>query len=266
MSSKMSDFLIYIFIPLVVVLAGFYFGQRKLMYLPNPVASLPTDVNMPSFTVIKLKTSDNLTLSSWYQAAKDKPTLIYIHGNAGNVSNRAPFVKRYLTEGYGVLLLGYRGYGGNPGSPSEPGLYRDARAAIKFLQNEGIPDNKIVLFGESLGTGIAVQMALEFQVRALILQTPYTAMADIGQYHYPFLPVRMFLKDRYNSIAKISKINIPILILHGHQDRVVPIRFAKQLYAAANVPKTAKYYPDKGHNNIISPQLQQDVLDFLAQL
>lgn len=263
MNPKVADFIIYVLLPLSLMLFGMYFGQRKLMYIPSQAIFSPQDVQVPGFEEVTLTTSDQLNLRSWYFKADNKPTILYLHGNAGNFAHRAPIVKAYMAHGYGVLLLGYRGYGGNPGSPTEAGLYRDARAGVEFLKSHGVKPANIVLFGESLGTGVAVQMALEYPVKSLVLQSAYTSMVDVGHYHYPFLPVSWLLKDRYDSASKIERIKQPLLFLHGINDRIVPVTLAKKLVALANAPKVAKYYPDHGHNDLVSQQLQADVLDFL---
>ena len=162
-------------------------------------------------------------------------------------------------------MVGYRGFG-NPGAPSEQGLYNDARAALGELHKRGVPDKAIVLYGESMGTGVATQMATEINAAALILESPYTSVPDVGADRYPVVPVRWILRDRYDSLSKISSVHMPLLLLHGEQDQVVPVRFGKQLFAAANDPKQAEFVPDAGHNDVYSLRVQELVLNFLAKL
>jgi uncharacterized protein len=264
-SPKVMDFFVYVLIPVAVVFIGFYFGQRKLVFHPSQGVITPAEIGQERFKVVQFQTSDGLTLHAWYQAAAGKATLLMLHGNNGTVASRARPFECYLEHGYGVLLLEYRGYGGNPGTPTEQGVYRDGRAALSYLKQAGVPLEQIVLYGESLGTGIAVQLASEYAVRAVVLQSPYTSMFAVGKYHYPWLPVSQFLHDRFDSISKIGQLHMPIFIVHGAHDRIVPPRMAQQLFAAANPPKEVKYYPEKGHNNLLSPALQQDVLQFLQR-
>jgi uncharacterized protein len=250
-----------------VLLAGLYFGQRRLIYMPNPHPITPSDIGAREFKMVDLKTRDNLTLKSWYHKAQSsKQTLLYLHGNAGNVANRVVLVQSYIKHGYGVLLLSYRGYAGNPGTPTEQGLYNDARAAIEFLQQQHVSYKDIILFGESIGTGVAVQMATEYPVAAIILQSPYSSLVDVAKYHYPFMPVEFLMKDRFDSIDKISQVRQPLLVLHGERDTIVPIKFGEKLFEKANKPKVFKRYPEFGHNNIVSNRLQQDVLDFIKSI
>ena len=169
----------------------------------------------------------------------------------------------YIKAGYGVLLLAYRGYSGNQGQPSEQGLYNDARAALHFLKKQHIAEHCMVLFGESLGTGVAVQMATEFHVGAVILQSPYTSIADVGQKHYPFLPVHWLLKDRYDSRDKITHIHAPLFIFHGTKDKIIPLAMGEKIYQSALPPKQMKIYPEAGHGNL--PNTSSLIMHFLQE-
>ncbi|MBS0357904.1 MAG: alpha/beta fold hydrolase [Proteobacteria bacterium] len=242
-----------------------YIFQRNLMYHPNKNKASPEQVNAADMQVITLSTEDQLSITAWYKAANPHlPTLIYFHGNAGSFADRIDRIRSYLNQGFGVLLLSYRGYAGNPGEPSEKGLYQDARAAIKFLlEQQKIPARCIVLFGESLGTGIAVQMATEYSVGAVVLQTPYTSFENLGKFHYRYFPSRWLLKDRYNSLSKIKQVNSPLLVLHGTNDDLVPLSEGKKLFQAANEPKEMKIYPGANHNGIFTQKMAQDVIAFI---
>ena len=161
-----------------------------------------------------------------------------------------------------ALLLTYRGYSGNPGKPTEQGLYNDARAAMTFLQSEQIALKCIVLFGSSIGAAVAMQIATEYPVGALIMKAPFTSLPELGQAHYPFLPVKWLSKDRYNNIAKVNKIHLPVLVFHGENDRVVPLRFGKALFAKLSEPKQAVFFPERGHNDLLAPNT---VIDFVQR-
>ncbi len=260
----LKTILFFAIIIILIVIGFFYFMQRRMLYFPQSGNLDPATWGMAQMKLVELKTADKLLLGAWYRPARDShsPTIVYFHGNAGHIGYWGTAINPYINPGYGLLLLEYRGYGTNPGSPTEKGFYLDARAAMEFLKNEGVAPREIVLFGESLGSGVAVQMASEFPVAAVILQSPYTSIVDVARIHYPFLPVRLLLKDRYNSISKIEKLKAPLFIIHGEQDEIIPVKLAEQLYAAAPQPKKLKIYPNAGHNTL--PDLSADVIQFLS--
>lgn len=241
----------------------FYIFQRQFIYQPHSGEINPKKLGLPTVKLIQLKTSDGVLLDAWFHPAKndDTPTIVYFHGNAGNLGHRADRVSGFVNTGYGLLLLSYRGYGGNKGSPTEKNLYIDARAAIHFLQSKKVRMRCIVLLGESLGSGVAVQMATEFPVGAVVLQSAYTSIIDVGKKHYPFLPVRWLLKDHFESINKIREIQAPILFIHGGSDFIVPATLGKKLYFSANEPKAIKIYEGAGHNDL--PDVTDIVIQFL---
>nr|MBA3537185.1 alpha/beta hydrolase [Tatlockia sp.] len=170
-------------------------------------------------------------------------------------------VRQFLTAGIGVLLLEYRGYGGNKGRPSEEGLYIDARSAMQFLGQQSLAAKHLVLYGESLGTGVAIKMAAEYPVCALILQSPYTSLSALARYHYPWVFISP--RDKFNSLALISFIKIPLLILHGKKDEIVPFEQALKLYNQANEPKKMIAMDNKGHNNIWDNQFSLAIIRFI---
>ncbi len=251
------------FILLFFSLLTFVF-QRKLIYIP--------DKGKPSFVLAKqyglnevfLQTNDGLDLLAWYKKAKEgKATIIHFHGNAGNIAYRLPIAKYFIDNGFGILLVEYRGYGGNLGHPSEQGLYKDGQSAIAFLQAQHIPLSSTVLYGESLGTGVAVAMSVHYPACALILQSPYTSMFELAKSHYPWVLVKPW--DRYNSLEKIGAISTPVLILHGKMDEIVPYHQAQQLFSAVNAPKQFVLYPERGHNDLWHQDFYQKVILFVEQ-
>lgn len=209
---------------------------------------------------VTLITQDKLILNAWYKSANsNKPTVIIFHGNAGHIGTRMPLAHILTQKGFGVLLLEYRGYGGNPGKPSEKGLYLDAEAAMDFLKNELVQPHQVVLFGESLGTGVATEMAARYPHScALILQSPYTSLAALRQYHYPWLPIKPW--DKFDSIKRIPEIHIPLLVVHGLIDKVVPFEQGKTLYTVANEPKQWLLLPNSGHHSLWKSTLYQETL------
>ena len=249
------------------LVAGCTMIQRSLMYFPDQALPAPADAGAPGFQAVRYGTADGLELVSWYRPArKGFATIVYFQGNGGNIADRIFKTRPLFEAGYGLLLVGYRGYGGNPGSPSEGGLYHDGRAALAYLHGQGVPFERLVLLGESLGSGVAVRMASETKVRAVILEAPYTSTVDVGQAAYFFLPVSLLMYDRFPSIDYIDKIQAPLLVIHGEEDRVIPTRFGRRLFRAASQPKEAHFLPRAGHNDLFEHGLTDFELTFLARL
>ncbi|CUI17537.1 conserved putative membrane protein [Candidatus Protochlamydia naegleriophila] len=238
----------------IMLLLGLFLKQRELLYFPSQLLPSPAEAGVAEMRVVSLKTSDGLTLKAWYRRAQTAgyPTILYLHGNAGHIGNRGRSVKPFLNEGYGVLLVTYRGYSQNPGEPYEEGFYRDGRAALKFLNDLGIDDQHIILYGESIGTAVAIQLASEYQVAALILQSPFSSLADVAQFHYPYLPVRWLLKDRFDSIQKITRIQAPTLAIYAENDEIIPPSLSKQLIGMLKTNKQILSIPNVAHNDLES--------------
>ncbi|HEX3535902.1 MAG TPA: alpha/beta hydrolase [Stellaceae bacterium] len=250
----------------LLVVGGLYLGQRSLLYVPDrerpPLGAL-AELGVREVT---LSTADGLSLLAWYRPPPaGAPVLVYFHGNGGHLGYRTNRMTRFAQEGLGVLMLEYRGYGGNPGSPTEAGLYADAAAAFDFLSGQGIAANRLVIYGESLGAAIAVHAAAERKIGALVLEAPFTTLADAAFYHYPFLPVSLLLWDRFDSLSAIARVAAPVLILQGERDRVVPIRFGRALLAAAHEPKEGWFSPDAGHYDLSRFGGLDAMFDFLAR-
>jgi uncharacterized protein len=245
--------------------------QRHLMYLPFGSAGSPAAAGLPHAEEVVFRTEDGLALEGWFVPAREEPsgfTVLVFNGNAGNRAFRAPLGRALSAAGLSVLLFDYRGYGGNPGRPSEAGLAADARAARAYLAGRhDVDGRRIVYFGESLGTGVAVALALEHPPAALILRSPYTSMLDMGRHHYPFLPVRLLLSDRYASIDRIGQIEAPLLVIAAEHDSIVPSRQSARLFEAASEPKRLLMVPGVDHNDyalLAGDLLIEGVLDFLG--
>jgi fermentation-respiration switch protein FrsA (DUF1100 family) len=256
----------------LAVVGGMYTFQRGLLYVPSTATPSPAESGVPDIAPVTLETADGLRLMSWYKPADDgRPTLVYFHGNGGHIGYRGDKARPYLDAGYGMLLVSYRGYGGNPGSPTEDGLYADGRAAMAFLAARGVTPGDTVLYGESLGTGVAVHIALE-QARAseplaaVVLEAPFTSAVDAGAQHYPWAPVRWLMKDRFESRSKIAEIQAPVLIVHGGRDRVIPFSHGEALYAAAVAPKESLWIPEAGHNDLDAHGASAKIQAFLESL
>jgi fermentation-respiration switch protein FrsA (DUF1100 family) len=253
----------------LVLITGLYVVQRQLLYLPD--GSMPSRIasGVPEMSEIRLHTEDGLDLLAWHRpAAQGRATILYLHGNGGHIGYRGDHVRPFLDNGFGVLLVEYRGYGGNPGRPSEDGLMSDARAAFAFLDTAGVSPGETVLYGESLGGGVAVSIAAEQAaagrpVAALVLEAPLSSVTDVAAYHYPWAPVRWLLKDRFESVARIAEVHAPLLIVHGDADGIVPIRYGRALFEAAREPKEATWIPGGGHEDLMRFGLSRIVFDFL---
>lgn len=217
-----------------------YIFQRHLQYFPNrDNPGTPAAAGVPQMSSVEVETSDGLSLVGWFAPPRqpEGKIVILFHGNAGNISHRAIKAAHLMDHGYGVYLAEYRGYGGNAGSPSEAGFYKDAEAALSWVEGQGYSPAQFVIYGESIGTGVAVEMALRWHPHYLILEAPFTSAMDVARLSYYWLPVNLLMRDRFDSLSKISKIKSRLLIVHGDEDGVIPIGFANKLYESANHPK-----------------------------
>jgi pimeloyl-ACP methyl ester carboxylesterase len=205
----------------VVGLVAVWSGQRRLIYFPDRSIPAPD----PGLQSVILATSDGLRLTASFMrpAARDrKVAVLVLHGNAGHRGDRAPLAAALAEQGFSVLLVDYRGYGGNPGSPSEDGLVADARAALAYLENAGFSADRIVYFGESLGAAVATRLATERAPAALVLRSPFTDLAAVAGHHYPWLPVRSLLRDRYPVADLVAGLDVPTTVIVGSADRIIP--------------------------------------------
>lgn len=255
---------------ILLVMAALWFGQRGLIYFPDGQTPAPGAFGLPDAEPQTFETEDELTLGGWFLPARSSATgytVIIFNGNAGHRGYRAGLAAQLAARGLAVFLFDYRGYGGNPGLPSEAGLTRDARAALAYLgRRPGVDLTRIVFFGESLGAAVAVQLALEFPPAALILRSPFSSMTAIGSHHYPILPVRWLLRDRYPSIDRIRRITSPLLIVAGEEDRIVPLADTQRLFDAAPEAKRLVVIPGADHNDEAlaeGPALVRAIVDSL---
>jgi len=233
------------------VLLAAYLGQRRLMYFPDPERIPPAEAGLLGVSERILEAPDGARLVAWYGKAKPgAPTLLYFHGNAGGLAVRGPRIQRFMELGWGVFMLAYRGYAGSTGRPTEAANVADAGLAYAALAREGVAPTSIILYGESLGTGVATRLAAEHSAAGLILDAPYTSIVDVAAQAYPYLPVRYLLKDRYETAAVIGKVHIPLLILHGERDRVIPVAMGRELFRLANEPKRLATFPGASHSDI----------------
>lgn len=259
---------LFVYVTLMLFL---FFNQRSFLYYPSKSLMTQAEAGVPDMQVITVQPEGmNESIQGWYGRPSDpsKPVLLYFHGNGGGIDIRTGRIKPLLDQGYGVLLAEYRGYSGNPGQPTEKGLYADADAYFKWLTTqESISEERIVLYGESLGSGVATYLAAKhWNIRGIILDAPYTSLPDIAQGTIMgIFPVKLIMLDRFSSIKRIQSVTSPLLILHGARDKVVPIRLGKKLFAAANEPKEFKLYPTGGHSDLYAFGAGDAVLEFLKK-
>ena len=253
---------------LYAVLAGaLFYYQRDFLFLPS--SDDPFTHNFQPLSPFDYTTTDDLKLRGmWHPPKAGKPTIILFHGNGGNLSNRLFKAKLFLSHGYGIALVGYHGYDGNPGFPSEQNFYDDGRAAIKAIQEKNIPDDEIILYGESIGTGVATQMATEMpNIKALILEASYTSVADVAEKVFWFMPTHLLIRDKFKSIDKINSLQMPVLLIHGTDDKVIPYIFGQTLFkAVASSKKQFISLQGAGHNDLYDYGAEEAIHLFIEGL
>ncbi|MQA10670.1 MAG: alpha/beta fold hydrolase [Pseudonocardiaceae bacterium] len=235
-----------------VVLGAAYLFQRQLIYLPSDGPVPPANAALPGARDVSFETSDGLRLRGWYLPARSAPgpTVLVAPGNAGNRSIRAPLATALAERGLSVLLLDYRGYGGNPGSPTETGLALDVRAARSYLVDDvGVPRDQLVYYGESLGAGVVTELATEYPPAGLVLRSPFTDLASVGKRHYPILPVNLLLKDRFPVAEHARRIRAPATVVYGRADSIVPPAQSRAVAAAFPHPAHLVEVRGAGHND-----------------
>jgi fermentation-respiration switch protein FrsA (DUF1100 family) len=235
------------YLALVVLM---YVAQRALMYFPETIRTAPAEAGLGDAEEVVLDTRDGARVIAWHIAPRgDGPVWLYFHGNGGALRYRVERFRELTAEGEGLVALSYRGYAGSTGSPTEAGLIADARAAYDFAAKRYPPD-RIVLWGESLGSGVAVALAAERKVARIVLEAPFLSAVDIAAGVYPFLPVRWLMKDQFRSDLRVANVNVPVLILHGDRDHVVPIASGQLLYNLITSPKRFVRVAGAGHENL----------------
>ena len=243
-----------------------YLFQRSLTYFPDRTRTAPAQAGLPQAQELKLTSDDGETVIAWAVAPRDgSPVVLYFHGNGGALKLRVARFRKLVADGNGLLALSYRGYGGSSGKPSEAGLIRDAHAAYDEASARW-PARKLVVWGESLGTAVAIALAAERRLDGVILDAPFTSAADVGAAAYPFAPVHWLMRDRFHSDRRIARVRTPILVLHGERDRIVPIVYGERLFALAHEPKRFVRFRRAGHINLDDHGAIDVVRQFLAGL
>ncbi|PPQ26187.1 alpha/beta hydrolase [Rhodopila globiformis] len=254
-------------IPYATIVAAMALTQRRLLYFPDTRRPEPSAAGVPGARALTIRTADGLDLLAWMAspAGATRPVVLYLHGNAGNIGYRALRMARLNSFGWGVLLPEYRGYGGNPGRPSEAGLAEDARAAHAALRGMGVPGWRILLWAESLGTALAVRLATEMDVGGVLLEAPFTSVAAVARAYFPLVPTGLLLRDRFDLIGRIGKVHAPVMVMTGGRDEIVPTAMGRAVFAAANEPKQLWWVPDAGHDDMAEAGALEAARAFVRQ-
>ncbi len=255
-------FFLGIFVIYLSVLIILYFFQRNLLYHPSENNYFGDELKV-SIVKVNIKTNDNINLLGWHHNKNFKKfkTILFLHGNAGQLENRIHKINHFKNMNVNFLIFAWRGFSGNKGNPTEKGLYDDAIGAVNWLKDKGIKPENIILYGESLGTGVAIEIAQNSNFAGIILESPFTSMIDAAKNKYPIFPIKYLLKDKYESEKKIKNIKSPILIMHGKVDDLVPFWMGQKLYEIANKPKY--FYFSKYDNHMM--EFNQNLLNAIKK-
>lgn len=256
---------LYIYLGLMGIL---YMKQRSFMYFPGGQREDIATITENTPQTIPVTSDEGINFEAWYwPAEKGFPTIAFFHGNGQAYPYWVGKLMNYHAQGFGIYFTDYRGYGGVAGELSEENVFKDTRAHLTTLmESKDITAEDLIYYGESLGTGVAVQMATEFPPKAIVLESPYSATSEVAKSRYWMFPVDLLMKDQYRSIDKISELTMPKFFIHGGKDMVIPIRFGKALYDAAPEPKQWKEVENSGHNNLYDHGAQLHISQFLSTL
>tara|TARA_Y100000996_G_scaffold112405_1_gene83221 strand:- start:306 stop:1124 length:819 start_codon:yes stop_codon:yes gene_type:complete len=260
-------FFLLIILIYFVLLIFLYFYQRNLMYHPSENNYFDDKLSV-QIKKVNIKTEDNIELLGWYHEKnlEKYKTLVFFHGNAGSLENRIHKINHFEEMNINFLIIAWRGFSGNKGKPTEKGLYEDGRSAINWLYNKGVKEENIIVYGESLGTGVATHLSQNKNFAGIILETPFTSMIDAAKKFYPYIPVGLLLKDKFDNKSKIKNIGVPLLIMHGEADQIVPFEMGKEMYKIANEPKFSYFTKHDNHMMEFDENLIKALNSFLKGL
>ena len=241
-----------------------YFFQRKILFNRSGKPKKPIEYGLKNIIELNIPTSDNCNLLAWYSEPQfNKPTLLYFHGNSFDIGERSYRIQKYIDQGWGVILLSWRGFSGNNGNPTELNLYKDAESALKWIdESTNIVKKNIVLYGESLGTGVAVEIATRYIFKSVVLEAPFTSIVDLAQKRYKIYPAKFLVLDKFDNFSKINKIYSPLLIISGKKDEIIPYNHGQKLFLKANEPKKSVFIDEAMHNNLYDYNIEKDVIQF----
>ena len=245
-----------------------YIFQRRIVFNKSGHPGAPKDYNLDNTEEVYIKTEDNLKLLSWYHKGNNSlPLLVYFHGNSFHIGDRAYRIQRYIEKNWSVLLVSWRGFGGNKGNPTEKNLYKDAEAVLKWIKNNTeFKFKQLVIYGESLGSGAAVEIGTKYEFLSIVLEAPFTSINDIAKKRYKIFPTKFLVKDKFDNFSKIDKIISPLLIISGKKDEIVPHEHSIKLYDKAKVIKKSVFIDEAIHNNLYDFGIEKDVIGFNLKL
>tara|TARA_B100001057_G_C22731805_1_gene904102 strand:+ start:230 stop:1036 length:807 start_codon:yes stop_codon:yes gene_type:complete len=263
-SIVLNSFLILLIIYISVVVFLFFY-QRKLLYHPSENNYL--DETQLNHKIEKKYIQSNDKLVSWYFKKNSKfKTILFFHGNAGKLDNRVYKLNELSKLDLNYLIVAYRGFSGNTGKPTESGLYEDANFAKIWLNKNGVKDKDIIVYGESLGTAVAVDLGSRFKFSGIILESPFTSMLELAQKYYPIFPVKLILKDKYESRKKVNDIKSPVLVMHGKKDKIVPFYMGEQMFETLSTLKFSYFNDKDDHMMEYNEDLLASIKNFLDQV
>jgi uncharacterized protein len=263
--AAVKSILVFALVLYVAFVALLYFGQRGMMYFPDRSRVPPAAVGFPQAAEDVLTTGDGERIVIWHVPPKDgRRVVLYFQGNGGGLSLRVSRFQALVADGTGLIALGYRGYSGSSGRPTEEGLIADAGAAYSFAAERYQPE-RIALWGESLGGGVAVALAAEKPVGRIVLEAPFTSAVDVAASVYFFVPVRLLMKDQFRSDERIAKVKAPVLVMHGERDNIVPFRLGQRLYDLIPGPKRLVRFPQGGHEGLDAHGAMTEAKKFLSE-
>jgi pimeloyl-ACP methyl ester carboxylesterase len=265
----MRSFLRVFTIIYILAFAALWFGRFAAIYPFDSTHVTPRDAGVPAIQEYQLSSFDGTSLIIWSkQPQLDKPTIIYFHGNAGNLANRAQRFDRMIKRGYGIVAMAYRGSSGSKGSPSQQLITQDSQFLITHLHNVGLKHNSpLIYYGESLGTGAAVQLAVTHPPTALILEAPFTSITDIVAKQFPIFPIRLVLDQKWDTLSAIRQVTVPLLIVHGAADKLIPPAHSDSIFhASPSKIKALNIMPNTSHLNIWSVEGQKTIYNFIKSL
>ena len=258
-----SGIFLYLFVGFLL-----YLFQRKIVFNTSGIPKKPREYGLNNVEEVKIPTFDGLDLLAWCaKPVTNNPVLVYFHGNSFDIGERAYRIKKYNDSGFSTLIVSWRGFSGNDGTPSERNLYLDGKATIEWvLNNTHHKCEDIVNYGESLGTGVAVELNLKYEFCLTVLEAPFTSIIDVAKKRYKIYPTKFLVKDKFDNYNKIGRIKSPLLIISGKKDEVVPHSHSLELYERAKVEKKSLFIDEAMHNNLYDYGIEKTVINFTLKL
>ena len=258
------------FLVFLYIFFGFllYLFQRRIIFNKSGKPQAPQYYNLDKTKEILIKTADKISLLAWfYEGEKNMPILVYFHGNSFDIGERAYRIKRYNDAGFSTLMVSWRGFSGNEGNPTENNLYLDGQATIDWtLKNTHFKIQDIINYGESLGSGVAVELNLKYNFLCTVLEAPFTSIADVATKRYKIYPTKYLVKDKFDNLSKIDKIKSPLLVISGMRDEVVPHKHSKLLFDKASITKKSLFIDEAMHNNLYDFGIEKTVINFTLNI